>query len=346
MKKKVVFLVAIILTFAFGIYNVSARSCQYDYKGKKIVLTFTKDSSTNSFKTSCTIDGTDCNANNAGGYDRVINFIDGSMITSDEQCYKTLNVCTLKDGFVGLGGKYLGIFGSSLDKVSTDQIYAETFDYHETLKQDFWVASIFMGGTTCSTPEYKGGDIDSANLVSFCDMFVEQYNEIGNAVSAYTSCDSKSGKDKSVCRAKALTDFDEKTDKLKNTCNTIMRNSNLGVNDGCISSCLNANDNINVLRKYLGDVSSDNDCGIDDKVKNWILNIVKWVKYILPVIVIIFGIVDFIKAILADKDDEMKKAQGRFIKRLIAAALVFIVPFILQFILEKMGFEVNSCGLF
>ena len=54
---------------------------------------------------------------------------------------------------------------------------------------------------------------------------------------------------------------------------------------------------------------------------------------------------DFIKAIGADKEDEMKKAQGRFIRRVIAAALIFIIPFILEFILEKMGFAANGCGI-
>ena len=58
------------------------------------------------------------------------------------------------------------------------------------------------------------------------------------------------------------------------------------------------------------------------------------------------GILDFIKAIVADKDDEMKKVQGRFVKRLIAAALVFIIPLIIEFVLTKMGFDYNDCGLF
>ena len=66
----------------------------------------------------------------------------------------------------------------------------------------------------------------------------------------------------------------------------------------------------------------------------------------MPVLVIVLGILDFIKAIGADKEDEMKKAQKNFIIRLIAAALVFIIPLILEFILIKMGFGYDSCGLF
>ena len=48
----------------------------------------------------------------------------------------------------------------------------------------------------------------------------------------------------------------------------------------------------------------------------------------------------------ADKEDEMKKAQKKFIIRLIAAALVFIIPLIIEFILTKMGFEYNGCAIF
>ena len=71
----------------------------------------------------------------------------------------------------------------------------------------------------------------------------------------------------------------------------------------------------------------------------------KWIKYIAPVLVIVLGILDFIKAIGSDKDDEMKKAQGRFMRRLIAAAIIFLVPFIIEFILTKMGFTVYGCGI-
>ena len=43
----------------------------------------------------------------------------------------------------------------------------------------------------------------------------------------------------------------------------------------------------------------------------------------------------------------MKKAQDRFVKRLIAAALIFIIPFILGFILDKMGFSdyIDGCDV-
>ena len=87
------------------------------------------------------------------------------------------------------------------------------------------------------------------------------------------------------------------------------------------------------------------DCGFSDRLVIWIANVVRWIKYIIPVVVMALGILDFIKAMAGDKDDEMKKAQGRFVKRLIAAALIFLAPIIIEFILDKMGFTANDCGI-
>ena len=86
-------------------------------------------------------------------------------------------------------------------------------------------------------------------------------------------------------------------------------------------------------------------CGFSQRLIHWIANIIRWVKYIIPVAVIVLGILDFIKAMSANKEDEMKKAQQRFIRRLIAAALIFIAPFIIEFVLDKLGFAANGCGI-
>lgn len=127
--------------------------------------------------------------------------------------------------------------------------------------------------------------------------------------------------------------------KLRNFCRTSVENDDYESNKySCINMCLNIFDHIEGFE-------SNGDCGFSDRFISFIYNIVKWLKYIIPVIVIVFGILDFIKAMSSEKDDEMKKAQGRFVKRLISAALIFLVPFIIEFILDKMGFEVTGCGI-
>lgn len=58
--------------------------------------------------------------------------------------------------------------------------------------------------------------------------------------------------------------------------------------------------------------------------------IIVLIQIAIPVLLIVFGMLDLGKAVMAQKEDEIKKAQGVFVKRLIAAALVFFVVMIVQ----------------
>lgn len=58
--------------------------------------------------------------------------------------------------------------------------------------------------------------------------------------------------------------------------------------------------------------------------------IVLIIKIAVPIGLIIFGMMDLGKAVMASKEDEIKKAQQLFIKRIIAAVLVFFVVSIVQ----------------
>ncbi|HHW69463.1 MAG TPA: hypothetical protein GX747_03915 [Tenericutes bacterium] len=60
--------------------------------------------------------------------------------------------------------------------------------------------------------------------------------------------------------------------------------------------------------------------------------IVTIIKIAIPILLIIFGMLDLGKAVIAQKDDEIKKGQQTFIKRLIAAAVVFFVVVVVQLV--------------
>ena len=62
--------------------------------------------------------------------------------------------------------------------------------------------------------------------------------------------------------------------------------------------------------------------------------IVTIIKIVVPILLVIFGSIDFLKAVIAQKEDEIKKGQQTFIKRLIAAVLVFFVVQIVQLIVS------------
>lgn len=66
------------------------------------------------------------------------------------------------------------------------------------------------------------------------------------------------------------------------------------------------------------------------------------IKIAVPILLIILGMLDLGKAITAQKDDEIKKGQQTFIKRLIAAALVFFVIFIVQIVVRFVAKGDNS----
>lgn len=60
--------------------------------------------------------------------------------------------------------------------------------------------------------------------------------------------------------------------------------------------------------------------------------IVLIIKIAVPILLIIWGMLDLGKAVMAQKEDEIKKGQQTFIKRLIAAAIVFFVVVIAEFL--------------
>jgi len=70
------------------------------------------------------------------------------------------------------------------------------------------------------------------------------------------------------------------------------------------------------------------------QLSNTVVNIL---QIAVPIILIILGSVDFVKAVSSQKDDEIKKAQGMFIKRLILGALVFFIVVIVKLLISAIG---------
>lgn len=62
--------------------------------------------------------------------------------------------------------------------------------------------------------------------------------------------------------------------------------------------------------------------------------IFNFVRVIIPLIVLVLGIIDFASAIFASKEDDMKKVQSKFIKRLIICVAFFLVPTFINLLLD------------
>lgn len=68
-----------------------------------------------------------------------------------------------------------------------------------------------------------------------------------------------------------------------------------------------------------------------------IRKVINIAQIIIPIALIGFGLIDLGKAVIAGKEDEMKKAQGTLIKRVIYAVLVFLIVQIVIFATGLVG---------
>ena len=88
----------------------------------------------------------------------------------------------------------------------------------------------------------------------------------------------------------------------------------------------------------------------DSSIIELINDILKYPRYIVPAIILVLGTLDFFKAVIAGKEDEMKKAQKTFIKRVIIGVCVFLVPVLINGIIwlanmAWQGLGYTTCSL-
>lgn len=77
------------------------------------------------------------------------------------------------------------------------------------------------------------------------------------------------------------------------------------------------------------------DCGwLPDQTIQLIANIYTIIKFLVPLLIIIMGSIDFLKAVMAQQEDQIKKAQSSFLQKLIAGALVFFVAVIVGWVVK------------
>lgn len=81
---------------------------------------------------------------------------------------------------------------------------------------------------------------------------------------------------------------------------------------------------------------------LDADLVTFIHNIIVVIKIAVPVILVILGMLDLAKGVVAGKEDEIKKGQQIFIKRIIAAILVFFVITIVQLVMGIISSEDDS----
>lgn len=251
--------------------------------------------------------------------------------TIDDAGDKWFDKCDFGLGLLGdiVGGLCGTVIGGVGEGVIWDTLFEEGI-------------SFYYRQATCDIVKYEG---PYTPINVNCTQLTQNILKYREAVLNYQEC----SEDDNSCRLRAISQLNDQEEITKNYCSQILQSYDYtGGQKDCIDECLKLKDTLNEQRKdtdLYDDGTISGECGFSGRLIIWIGNIIKWVKYIIPVIVIVLGILDFIKAIGADKEDEMKKAQKKFIRRIIAAALIFLTPIIIEFVLVKMGFAANGCGI-
>ena len=87
----------------------------------------------------------------------------------------------------------------------------------------------------------------------------------------------------------------------------------------------------------------------DQSLIDLLKDILKYPRLIVPILVIGLGLIDLGKAVMASKEDEMKKAQKTFIKRVIIGVAFFFIPALVNILMWLANIVWNgmypTCGL-
>lgn len=130
--------------------------------------------------------------------------------------------------------------------------------------------------------------------------------------------------------------INERQQTLKKICNT---NTTYCMWQNTTSAGLE----IGVCRNRPSKTSSDIDIIINKKTNfkcsdvKHLTSIWMFLRIVSPFLVVLFGSLDFIKAVIASDEKKMKESRGKFVKRLIAFVLLILLPFMIQFIFERIG---------
>lgn len=99
---------------------------------------------------------------------------------------------------------------------------------------------------------------------------------------------------------------------------------------------------INESNATIYDTDIEDPCQlIGDDVLEFINDIMNIIRIGVPILLLVFGITDFFRATFANSEDDIKKRRDTFIKRIIAAIIVFIIPIFVNLVL-KLGNTVWS----
>ena len=191
--------------------------------------------------------------------------------------------------------------------------------------------------------ESNADELEDYNDEFVADEFVELKDKITNFSKNKIGATKKCASDDKKCLTKQLRLYEE-AKTISGLCNKIYADIAIKEDgeDGLYKKCKEVFEpKLKEFSKagYFGNRiitgnTTGNNC--DDTLGSlgeWLTKIFKLMLLAVPVIIMVFGFKDFIKALLSGKDDELKKSGATFIKRLIFGAVFVALPMIIKVIL-------------
>ena len=203
----------------------------------------------------------------------------------------------------------------NIDKLNGKDVNI-TFKKYDTGKMTF-CATTTTGHTVCS----EDGEALSINIEPNYTLILrfntEEYQKIFNGSSCsnpeiYTfhGCTTDQG------GGYTITDF------------TISTNKNLDYEEYKCQSAIEEEGGTNLGDPIYG-------CQvIPDDIREWIKDALNLLKYVALALVIVLGVLDFIKAAASGEAEDMKKSGQSFMKRIIAVIILFLLPVIVDLVLN------------
>ena len=272
---------------------------------------------------------------------RTFNFKNEDLDKIFSNITSTSNSCP--DLWIDYTDSFNGQFHVSLDKPDNEMSTETTgSEYEEVLKKYELYNGERFKQAKCQLNYYlsansifnqnKNAITNNGSYISFDDCTNGTYNDDMDLLNHHTTNSLKD---------------------VRNVCNEVYAAYGLNHNNSQLKSrkteCENFNDFYQKLIEYgiVNDLSEGCDILSDDLKDKlvWVLDIIKIAG---PILALGLGTLDFIKVLAnGDADKEMKTAFKRFMTRLGAAALLFIIPLILAFLLDMFlgnqdGYDSNN----
>lgn len=202
------------------------------------------------------------------------------------------------------------------EKAEHDNCYSSEYFKEADFSDVFSVEDINISESTLKCPEHINVSLDYEKITKYSELYNYHTHKLISTSTAIdmgvTPCYNY--KKESSC------------DKSENNGIACVWNENENAPNGGYCNV------DNLLYVSCGDARD-----IPYQVPGIISMIVNLLKIATPIILIFVSIITLLKALAASKEDEIKKAQSSLIKKIIAAAMVFFVVSIVQFVVSKVA---------